>query len=72
MHHSLLQLCSIKAVCQLRTVSSCIPAWESKLAIARTPDRVPNVALMLFKKASAKHLPVQRGHYFRTSDLCQA
>ena len=49
-HHSLLQLCSIKAVCQLRRVSSCSPALESKLSIAKTSDRVPNVALMLLRK----------------------
>jgi len=53
-------------------VSSCIPALESKLSITKTPDRVPILALMLFKKASAQHLPVQRGHCFRTSDSCQA
>ena len=68
MHHSLLQLCNSKAVCQLHRVSSCNPALESKLSEAETPDLAPNEALMLFKKASSEHLPVQRGQCFRNSD----
>ena len=71
-HHNLLQTCKSKAVCQLRRVSSCNPALESKLSKAETPDLAPDEALMLFNKASSKHLPVQRGKCFRISDLCQA
>ena len=67
-----LQTCIIKVSCQLRKVSGCIPALESRLAVAKPSDRAPSVALMLFEKASAKHLPVQRGQCFRTSDSCQA
>ena len=72
LRHSLLQLSNSKAVCQLRRVSSCKPASESKLSKAETPDLAPNEALMLFEKASLKHLPVQRGQCFRISDSCQA
>ena len=71
-HHSLLQTCKSTAVCQLHRVSSCNPALESKLLKAETPDLAPSEALMLFKKASSKHLPVQRDQCFRISDSCQA
>ena len=38
----------------------------------KTPDGAPNVALMLFKTASAKHLPVQRGHCLASVPLTGA
>ena len=72
MHHNFLQTWKSKAICQLRRVSSCNPALESKLLKAETPDLAPDKALMLFKKASSQHLPVQRGQCFRISDSCQA
>ena len=53
MHDNLLQVCSIKADCQLHRVSSCVPALQSKLSMAEASDFAPVVALMLFKKASA-------------------
>ena len=68
-HHSLLQACKSKAVCQLRRVSSCNPALESKLSKVENPDLAPNEGLMLFEKASSKHLPVQRGQCFRIAKL---
>ena len=53
---------------------SSLPAAQSKqkLPTAENPGRAKKVTLMLLKKASAKHWPVQSDQCFDTSDSCQA